>query len=65
MDIEFISHKDGKSVIDSRIVAQKLGIDHSDWLNTIIKSQAYKNERVDELVGCPVKIPMGRQILFG
>jgi|SanBayMetagenome_1026888.scaffolds.fasta_scaffold06542_6 phage regulator Rha-like protein len=49
MDIKFVEHKGGEPVVDSRIVAKKLGIDHSDWLNNVIKT----DKEGDKLFGCP------------
>jgi phage regulator Rha-like protein len=53
MEIEFVEHKGGEPVVDSRIVAKKLGIDHSDWLNNVIKKKEYATVGCDEGFGYP------------
>ena len=43
--LEVIKHKSGQLVVDSRLIAEELNINHKDWLNNIIKKYQSKTEQ--------------------
>ena len=41
-DLVITEHSDGVLVVDSRLVAQELGVNHSDWYQNVITNQKFQ-----------------------
>jgi len=44
-DISAFEHEDGELVVDSRLVAEQLGLDHNDWFQNVILEYQTQTEQ--------------------